>query len=72
MTNTRLLKEKISLSGMKLEHLAELCGITRQSLTNKINNRSSFSPREIDILCKALKISSLVEKERIFFAKNVE
>ena len=72
MTNSRLLKEIISKSGLKMERLADLCGITRQSLTNKINNRSSFTAREIDILCKALKITSLSEKERIFFVKKVE
>ena len=69
MTNTELLKEIIAKSGLKLEYLANRCGITRQSLSNKITNRNIFTAEEISILCKELKISTLTEKERIFFAR---
>ena len=69
MTNTDLLKEMIAKSGFKLAYLAEQCGITRQSLSNKITNRNIFTAEEISVLCRELKISSLTEKERIFFAK---
>lgn len=72
MTDTKALKEIIAKSGLKLEYLAECCGITRQSLTNKINNRNYFTAKEIDILCRELKITSLKERDRIFFAKKVE
>ena len=68
MTDTELLKHIISKSGFKLEYLAEKCGISRQSLSNKISNRNLFTAKEIDILCKELKIISLVEKEHVFFA----
>lgn len=71
MTNTDLLKEVISKSGYKLEYLADKCGITRQSLSNKIANRNIFTAEEISVLCRELKINSLTEKERIFFAKQV-
>lgn len=69
MTNTELLRELISKSGLKLEYLADQCGITRQSLSNKITNRNLFTAKEIDVLCAELKINNLVEKERLFFAK---
>lgn len=69
MTNTELLREMISKSGLKLEYLAARCGITRQSLSNKISNRNLFTAKEIDVLCEELKIDDLVEKERLFFAK---
>lgn len=69
MTDTEQLKHIISKSGFKLEYLAEKCGISRQSLSNKISNRNLFTAKEIDILCDELKIWSLVEKESIFFAK---
>lgn len=72
MTNTDKLKDIISKSGHKLEYLAEKCGITRQSLSNKITNRNLFNAREIDILCKELGINDLNEKELIFFAEEVE
>lgn len=71
MTNTELLKEVILKSGFKLEYLADKCGITRQSLSNKIANRNIFTAEEISVLCRELKINSLTEKERIFFAKQV-
>ena len=72
MTDTELLKKIIDKSGYKLEYLAEKCGITRQSLSNKILNRNLFNAKEIDILCKELEISDLNDKERIFFAEEVE
>ena len=62
MTNTELLRELISKSGLKLEYLADQCGITRQSLSNKITNRNLFTAKEIDVLCAELKINNLVEK----------
>lgn len=69
MTNTVLLRELIAKSGLKLEYLAEECGITRQALSNKMTNRNLFTAKEIDVLCTELKVTSLREKERIFFAK---
>ena len=71
MTNTDLLKEVIEKSGLKLGYLADKCGITRQALSNKITNRNIFTAEEIAVLCQELKINSLTEKERIFFAKQV-
>lgn len=69
MTNTEMLREIIAKSGLKLEYLAEKCEITRQALSNKITNKNLFTAKEIEVLCRELKISSLTEKERIFFAK---
>lgn len=69
MTNTEMLREIIAKSGLKLEYLAEKCEITRQALSNKITNKSLFTAKEIEVLCRELKISSLTEKERVFFAK---
>lgn len=68
MTDSELLKEIIAKSGLKLDYLAKKCDISRQSLTNKIMNRNLFTAKEIDILCKELKIVSLVQKEHVFFA----
>lgn len=69
MTNTEMLRNLISKSGFKLEYLAAKCGITRQSLSNKITNRNLFTAKEIEILCRELKVNTLTDKERIFFAK---
>lgn len=72
MTDTDKLREIIAKSGLKLEYLAGKCEITRQALSNKITNRNLFTAKEIAVLCEELKITSLEEKEQIFFAKQVE
>ena len=69
MTNTKLLKEVIEKSGLKVGFIAEFVGISRQSLWNKINNISPFNQYEIDKMCEVLGITSLKQKEAIFFAR---
>lgn len=72
MTDTARLREAIARSGLKLCHLANEIGITRQQLSKKIENRVPFNQYEIDGLCRTLNIKSLREKDAIFFAKNVD
>lgn len=69
MTNTELLKEKIEQSGLKIGFIADFIGISRQLLWKKINNLTPFNQYEIDKFCDVLRITSLKEKEAIFFAK---
>ena len=68
MTTTELLKEFIDQSGLKLQYIAQALNLSRFALNNKIENRSQFKPSEIKILCDLLRIESLSDKERIFFA----
>ena len=69
MTNTALLEEKIEQSGYKRNYIAKAIGLKSAfGLANKINNVTEFKATEINKLCKLLKIDSLEEKERIFFA----
>lgn len=72
MTNTILLKAKIKGSGLKLQFIAEGVGLSRCGLYKKINNLRPFNQYEIEKLCSLLKITSIREKEAIFFAKNVD
>lgn len=72
MTNTELLKAKIQESGLKMSFIADALGISRQLLWKKVNNLTPFNQYEIEKLCKLLKITSLREKERIFFAPIVD
>lgn len=69
MTNTILLKEKIDKSGLKIGFIADFVGISRQLLWRKVNNLTPFNQYEIDKMCEVLRITSLKEKEAIFFAK---
>jgi hypothetical protein len=68
MTNTELLREAITRSGLKLQFIADTLGISRFALNNKIENKSQFKSGEIKTLCNLLGIESLSEKELIFFA----
>lgn len=72
MTNTNLLKMKIEKSGLKIGFIADYVGISRQLLWKKINNKTPFNQYEIEKMCRILGITSLREKEAIFFAENVD
>lgn len=69
MTNSDLLKQIIDESGLKIGYIASFVGISRQLLWKKVNNLTPFNQYEIDKLCEVLKITSLRQKEAIFFAK---
>lgn len=72
MTNTKLLLEWIDKSGYKRSYIAAQLGLSTFGLQRKIENASEFKPSEINALCKLLKINTLREKERVFFAREVE
>lgn len=69
MTNSDLLKQVIEESGLKIGYIASFVGISRQLLWKKVNNLTPFNQYEIDKMCEVLKITSLRQKEAIFFAK---
>lgn len=69
MTNSDLLKQVIDESGLKIGFIASFVGISRQLLWKKVNNLTPFNQYEIDKLCEVLKITSLRQKEAIFFAR---
>lgn len=72
MTNTAALRQVISDRGIKLKFLAEKLGISPYGLSLKIENKNEFKAGEIKLLCELLGITSLKERERIFFAQSVE
>ena len=72
MTNTKLLREKIESSGLKMKFIAGFVGLSRSGLNNKINNLRPFNQYEIEKMCVVLRITSTKEKEAIFFAKCVD
>lgn len=67
MTDTVALKKKIDESGYKQSYIAEKMGLTSFGFANKVNNKTEFKSSEIKLLCEILNISSLREKESIFF-----
>ena len=69
MVDTELLERKIVESGKKIGYLADKLGISRQYFRMKCKNKADFTNRETDILCDELSITTLAEKEKIFFKK---
>lgn len=72
MTNTVLLEEKITESGLKKSYIAKAIGLTPYGLTLKIRNKNEFKASEIDKICILLGIDSPEERCDIFFASKVD
>jgi len=72
MTDTLLLEQYIKDSGLKKSKIANALGITYAGFGKKCKNETEFKASEIQILCKLLGISTLDDKDRVFFAKTVE
>lgn len=72
MTNSALLKQKIEEKGLKIGFIVEKLGTSYGWFNKKLNNEKDFIAREIQTLCELLDITDLAEKDRIFFAENVE
>ena len=72
MVDTQLLEEAISASGKKKAYLANAIGCTIQSFRMRCINKYEFKSSEVSTLCDELGITKLTDKERIFFAKNVD
>lgn len=70
MTNTALLKKKIADSGLKKGYIADELGVSRLTLRTRIAGESDFRAYEIATLCEILNITSLQEKNNIFFAQK--
>lgn len=72
MTNSKLLKKKIAEKGLKIGFIVEKLGTSYGWFNKKLYNEKEFNASEMQILCDLLGITDLAEKDRIFFAKNVE
>lgn len=69
MTNTELLERKIIESGKTRAFLAEKVGLSYAGFRNCVTNKAEFKAGQIAILCAELGITTLKEKDAIFFAK---
>ena len=72
MVNTQMLEKAITDSGKTKRFLADRLGRSVQSFRLKRTNANFFNTDEVAILCDELDITKLSDKEKIFFAKNVE
>lgn len=67
MTDKNKLQAKMALHGLKAYELADAIGITRQSLSYKLNGKRMFTVKEIDSISKVLDLT-IEERDEIFFA----
>lgn len=68
MTNTKLLREKIEASGLKLAYIASQLWISPKALTMKMENQTQFKAAEIKRLSEILGIETAEEREQIFLS----
>ncbi len=68
MVDLKLLKEKISNSGLKMTSLSKMTEIKRETLYNRLLGKGEFTASEIVSMTNALKLTK-DEREKIFFAR---
>ena len=71
VTDTEKLREKITDSGMTIVAICRKTGIKRETLYNKMSNKSEFLASEMAALSDVLRLT-VDERDAIFFAKQVE
>ena len=67
MLNTSALLDIIHQKGLKLGHVAEKMGVSRQTFALKLNGESEFKVSEIETLVNTLNLST-EQRDKIFFA----
>ena len=73
MVDGALLKQEIEDLGVKKIVMAEKCGMSRQTLENRLDNPKTILANEIILFADALRIPIESEKFRsIFLAREVE
>lgn len=68
MNNAQYLEQAIANSGKKKSFLATKCGMSRQYFARKCKNPTSFTGKQIGILCEELQITRADARKQIFFA----
>ena len=71
MPDIKMLKDKITDSGMTVKAVAEKSGILRETLYNRLKGVGEFTASEIVSLSNVLNLSQ-TERDDIFFKIKVE
>lgn len=61
-------KSLVVLRGLTMQEVAKILGIDTATLYRKMSGESDFYRKEIDCLCKVLRIEN---PQEIFFAENI-
>ena len=65
--DTTLLDKYINSSGYKVGFLCDTLGISRNAFDKKRRGINAFRASEVYVLCDLLKITSDIEKNKIFY-----
>lgn len=68
MVRTDILKEKKKQYGIQTKYIVDRLGISRQAYYNRLNGKTPFKLKEVQTMCEVLHITSLREKNDIFFS----
>ena len=63
------LRAQMALANITQSDLAKACGISENTLTNKVSGRTEFKVSEIIKICEVLKIHDAALKDDIFLSK---
>jgi DNA-binding XRE family transcriptional regulator len=69
--NLKYLNDRIAISRIPIVALAELVGISRQSLYLKMKGEREFKTSEVTKLCEVLRLTD-EERNLVFFADEVD
>lgn len=70
MVDKNKLAGAIASKGLTQKKLAEMIGISKNTISAKMNNKSSFDTDEIERICRVLGIKDVTEKANIFLANS--
>lgn len=59
----------VASAGLTHYELAERMGISKNTLSSKVNGKGSFDIKQIDSICDILGIDDVFERAQIFLAK---
>jgi len=69
VNNKNLLLGKMAMSGYSQVRLAEAIGMSKNTLSAKINGHRPFNTDEVIDICKVLEITNDAEKTNIFLSR---
>ena len=70
MVDKNKLAGAIASKGLTQKKLAEMIGISKNTISAKMNNKSSLDTDEIERICRVLGIKDVTEKANIFLANS--
>ncbi len=68
MVRTNVIRARLALLGMTQQDLADRLGISKNTLSSRMNGKSSFTLEEIEAICEILSITDPAEKRYIFLS----